>query len=463
MIITCEKCKAKFNLDENLLKQTGSKVRCSKCQNIFPVYPPTEMEKPAKPDEEVVEHETIDSDVGTESVKQVEVSEEQASAALEAEGKEFDLSDLDLEEEIKPEPEVEEEHEELLGLELDTEPVAEEKPEDSEAVLETKEEELDLSDIEKMLDIEETPEPETKVKEEPEEVEEEAEPETGVKEEIEELGLELDLDTEPVTEKTPEEAEKTTEEAEKTTEEAEEEPEPEAEAKEKPEKHDPEFELKGVDEEETKKEAEETVDLGSQADQPEAEEVEKTKKRISTPVLVALIIALLTGGAYGTYVVLKSMDIKIPFISDLVEPAVQDEFGILKITTFDIADKFIDNSKSGKLFIISGKIKNGFPGTRSFIRVTGKLYTKKRVLSKTATIYCGNVLSDQDLSDMDMNSINKRLLNSFGDNKSNVNVKPGKELPFMMVFPNIPDNIKEYTVEVAGSLIGAHEHLNLEP
>ncbi|MBU4343820.1 MAG: zinc-ribbon domain-containing protein [Desulfobacteraceae bacterium] len=347
MIITCEKCYAKFNLDENLLKQTGSKVRCSKCQNIFLAYLPTETEKSAEPSEEMVGSET----------------EEEAKATLETE-------------------------------------------EETKDVLEIREEELlDLSDIEKTLAIEETPEPET-----------------VVKEELEEIDFELDLDTEPVAEKTPEEAEA-----------------------------DLEFELEDVDEKKIKKEVAETVSLGHRADQIEKEEVGKAKKRISTPILVALIIALLTGGAYGTYVVLKSMNIKIPFISDLVEPAVQDEAGNLKIIAFDIADKFIDNSKSGKLFIISGKVKNEYSGTRSFIRVTGKLYAKEKVLSKTATICCGNVLSDQDLSDMDMNSINKRLLNPFGDNKSNVNVKPGKELPFMMVFPNIPDNIKEYTVEVAGS------------
>jgi len=169
------------------------------------------------------------------------------------------------------------------------------------------------------------------------------------------------------------------------------------------------------------------------------------------------------------------MNIKIPFISDLVEPAVQDEAGNLKIIVFDITDKFIDNSKVGKLFIISGKVKNEYSEARSFIRVTGKLYAKGKNFSKSATVYCGNVLSDQDLSNMDMNSINKRLSNLLGDNKSNVNVKPGKLLPFMIVFPNIldnifrvapqspvvekfmivfpniPDNIKGYRVEVAGS------------
>ncbi len=40
MIIQCEKCKTKFRLDESLLKQEGSKVKCSVCSHIFVVYPP---------------------------------------------------------------------------------------------------------------------------------------------------------------------------------------------------------------------------------------------------------------------------------------------------------------------------------------------------------------------------------------------------------------------------------------
>ena len=440
MIITCKKCYAKFNLDENLLKQTGSKVRCSKCQNIFLAYPPVEMEIPVEPDKEMVGSETVDSDVETESVEQVEISEE-PEAVLEIDEEDFDLFDIekmvDTKEEPKLEAEAEEEPEELLGLELDTEPVAEETLEEPEAVLEIEEEELDLPDTEKMLDIEEELEPETGVKEEPEE-------------------LELELDAEPVAEETPEEPEL----------------EFELEAIDKEELHEDEISAEEEITKEAKEESAETAALEPQTDQLEAEEVEELeeadveiektpitaeketkpaeKKRISTPVLIVLIIALLTGGAYGTYVVLKSMNIKIPFISDLTKPVVQD-VGNLKINTFDIADKFIDNSMIGKLFIISGKVKNEYSEARSFIRVTGKLYAKGKILSKSATIYCGNVLSDQDLSNMDMNSINKKLANRLGDNKSNVNAKPGKLLPFMIVFPNIPDTIEEYTVEVAGS------------
>jgi predicted Zn finger-like uncharacterized protein len=40
MIIQCEKCQTKFNLDESLIKRGGSKVRCSLCKQTFIVYPP---------------------------------------------------------------------------------------------------------------------------------------------------------------------------------------------------------------------------------------------------------------------------------------------------------------------------------------------------------------------------------------------------------------------------------------
>lgn len=45
MIVECEGCHTKFSLDENLLKETGSKVRCSICQHKFILFPPkTEAE-----------------------------------------------------------------------------------------------------------------------------------------------------------------------------------------------------------------------------------------------------------------------------------------------------------------------------------------------------------------------------------------------------------------------------------
>jgi predicted Zn finger-like uncharacterized protein len=40
MIIRCEKCGTKFQLDDDAVKPAGTKVRCSVCKHIFTVYPP---------------------------------------------------------------------------------------------------------------------------------------------------------------------------------------------------------------------------------------------------------------------------------------------------------------------------------------------------------------------------------------------------------------------------------------
>jgi hypothetical protein len=52
---------------------------------------------------------------------------------------------------------------------------------------------------------------------------------------------------------------------------------------------------------------------------------------------------------------------------------------------------------------------------------------------------------------MDIKAIGKRLQNRFGDNRSNIKVKTGKTIPFVIVFNKLPANVDEYTVEVAGS------------
>lgn len=45
MIIPCESCNAVFRLESSILKPTGSRVRCSKCGEIFRVYPPDNVDR----------------------------------------------------------------------------------------------------------------------------------------------------------------------------------------------------------------------------------------------------------------------------------------------------------------------------------------------------------------------------------------------------------------------------------
>ncbi|MBT8372483.1 MAG: DUF3426 domain-containing protein, partial [Deltaproteobacteria bacterium] len=200
------------------------------------------------------------------------------------------------------------------------------------------------------------------------------------------------------------------------------------------------------------------------------ETVVKSKSRSKKPVLVVLLLVILGIGiiiipnSLGIKIpfisdikipYLSDLDLKIPYLSDLFSPQEEDISGNIKMTPLGktINFKFINNPKSGQLLVIRGKIKNDYDQPRSYVKVTGKLYQKGNKLVKSATVYCGNVLSDPQLAAMDIGNINKRMGNKFGNKRSNLKIKSGKTVPFMIVFDKIPQNLDEYSIEVAESSI----------
>ena len=510
MIITCKECSANFKLDESLLKPTGSKVRCSKCNEIFVAYPPKISEEVEAPIE-----------------KALDIEDQQVAEDLEADKKEMtdpdelDFSDMDKlidEEETSESEEIADEDTEDLGLDLDL---------DIEAQVDQEEPgELDLSDLENLLDEEEAATSESTADETIEDLDLTIVPETDVSmektppsaepEELDELDLsdledildldepmaeeesvpddielELDMETEPELEKMPEDVEaEDLEEVDLSEIEKMLEVEEETESKEEPLEKEMELELDmeealadtPLPEDSSQVEVYELDEADDTVDEPEAVEAAATEgmdpefevgeseeedqfedevvdeeptpakeRRISKPLVVLLILALLAGGSYGTYVLLDFMNIEIPFISDYIKPKVSDPAGSLKIDTLDVNSKFLLNVKEGKLFVITGRVKNGYSGVRRFISINGRLYKKGKILDQTETVFCGNFLSDIELSNIELEAIKKRLSNRFGDNKSNMQIKPGGELPFMLIFSNLPEDLEEFSIEVAGS------------
>lgn len=467
MNITCEECSTTFSLDKTILKPSGSKVQCSKCKNIFTAYPaaPTEISK--------------ESASALSDLEQSETDEQLQIPKGDLFEEKFDPSDL------RDSTEIEEKTAQVVeskkvpdesGLEFDFDLSGTDDDEtgeetgdfdfeiDLEETTEEEIEELDLSELEEMLEIEE---PETKP--EVQEVEPDADivPDSkeGTEKKIEELDIEPDLqmtfeddvglsDIEDPDK--PDSLQKAEPEATPTSEE-------------------PEFETATDDQEnvfeekptEKEKSIEEALGTGISISETESQEDQKfqepgrdlgenavfddeeikpmRKKGVSSPLLVILLLAILGGGAYGAWIFLDKPEVTIPYISDFLKPKLQD-LGNLKITPFDINSSFVDNAKNGRLFVITGRVKNSYPDTRNFIKVIGRLYTKGKKFTKTETIYSGNVLSKQDLSNLELNVIKKRLTN-----KTVVNVEPGKALPFMLVFNNLPGDLDEFTVEVKES------------
>ncbi len=152
---------------------------------------------------------------------------------------------------------------------------------------------------------------------------------------------------------------------------------------------------------------------------------------------------------------LSDLQVKIPYLSDWLNPEGQDVAGNLKLIPLGntINGKFVANSRIGQIFVIQGEIRNDYDHPRSHIKVTGKLFQKGNKMAQKATVYCGNVLSDSELAAMDMTTIRKRLMNPAGDRRIDLKVKTGNMVPFMIVFDHLPGNLDEFSVEVAGSSI----------
>jgi predicted Zn finger-like uncharacterized protein len=343
VIVTCENCDTKFNLDENLIKESGSKVRCSKCHHIFTVHKLVPVEEPDSALEEAPADLPDTAESPLPVLEAQEAPEEAAAVSGEApeEVLDFDLSGAE-EEAAEEEISLEE-----FGLE---EEAAAEEP---------KEKVTDTVSVESLEGAEE-----------------------GEAEQVEE-----ELMPPPVAEKGP-----------------------------------------------------------------------RARKRISTPLMIVLLLILLAGGAFGAYSLLKSLDVKIPFLESLIgapESASIDP-GNLRITTLEqlIKTEFVENGTAGRLLVIKGKVRNDYAEARNFIMVRGVLYSKDGKAVQEKTTYCGNTLSDTDLQALDKATIETRLRNRFGDEKSNFRVPSGKVLPFMVAFADLPQDLGEFSVEVVSSSPG---------
>ncbi len=469
MIVTCEKCDTSFELDDGLIKESGSEVKCSECENVFTVYKPDAPREPEAVTES--KEESVDSPSTEEDLA----------------GDIFDTEDFGLEDESEePIPEFEETAaEEPPEAPMDTtqaEPAEEDFDLDAiaeavEQVAEDEpvEEELDLEGIGEALeesteaepveefdlgDIGEAPEEAAEEKPFDEEldlesisraVEEAAEAPELISAEVEDEILDFDLlDAEEATPKGEVAFEEIGVEEELAAEEAARE-EVEAPVEMPPEPEEEEEEI----EEEFEEEMPTPVPEDVPAPPPSAMKGPGRQRRIRAPIMILLILGLLGGGAYGGYMYLKSSGTSIPYLEFLTGPPETTivEPGNLYITVLeqDIGTQFVENAVAGNLFVIKGKLRNDYPGARNFIMVKGALYATDGTSVKQTMAFCGNVFPDSELQTADKATIDMRSGNRFGDQRSNFQVTPGQVLPFMIVFSDLPQDFGEYSVQVVSS------------
>jgi len=183
---------------------------------------------------------------------------------------------------------------------------------------------------------------------------------------------------------------------------------------------------------------------------PEKKKKGKKKKGSNAALIFILILVLLGAGGFFGYQYVVENNIQIPYLNNLIHPQPQDPNGTAKLTTLDINSKFIDNEKGGRIFVVTGKVRNGYSVACNKIKLQGKLFAKGKVLAKTEQSYAGIVINDLELASQDVAQIKQRLKTGGGQTAELV-ANPGQTIPFMVVFSDLPEDLDEFAIELMNS------------
>jgi pilus assembly protein FimV len=193
------------------------------------------------------------------------------------------------------------------------------------------------------------------------------------------------------------------------------------------------------------KEASEAADKPSPAPQ-------KKKGGAGKFLIILLVLAVFGGGGFFGYDYVVKNNINIPYLSDYINPEAKDPSGIVKLSTTEISGKFIENEAVGRIFTVTGKVRNEYSVSRKLIRLQCKLYVKGNPLPKTIEhTFAGLIVADQELSSKSFAEIKKQLSTTTGKDAA-ITVAPGKTIPFMVVFSELPVDLDQYDIELVSSI-----------
>lgn len=124
-----------------------------------------------------------------------------------------------------------------------------------------------------------------------------------------------------------------------------------------------------------------------------------------------------------------------------------------KISVRAVKAAFVKNDKVGEMLVISGEALNEYPTPRAALQVKVTVFDAAGQSIATKSAYGGNPMTEEQLKSMPLDKIEAAMANQFGDSLANMEVTPGKAIPFVAVLSNLPKGAKDFGVESAGSTV----------
>lgn len=118
------------------------------------------------------------------------------------------------------------------------------------------------------------------------------------------------------------------------------------------------------------------------------------------------------------------------------------------ISLQNVRQYFVTNEKIGQLFIIEGKARNDFSTPMELIKIEASLFDGQGQVVERKEFLAGNTASLFQLQIMSDEELQAALQAKVGILSNNTNLRPGMDVPFMVVFPNPPEAVQEYGLKI---------------
>ena len=117
----------------------------------------------------------------------------------------------------------------------------------------------------------------------------------------------------------------------------------------------------------------------------------------------------------------------------------------------DVRHRVINNYILGQIGVVEGTAVNRADYPVSRIMIKGEILDAYSVVLGDHTSYAGNILTDEELTNLSEEEILLKLSHPEGLNNSNDKIMPNGQIPFMIIFSHEPAGVIKTTVMTVGA------------
>jgi predicted Zn finger-like uncharacterized protein len=139
---------------------------------------------------------------------------------------------------------------------------------------------------------------------------------------------------------------------------------------------------------------------------------------------------------------------KILVAVGLVKPEIKGSVDIIKES---LSVYNVQRNEGGVILVVQGKVRNSYPASIRFAQVQVDLYDAAKAVLASGISYCDVNFTKTELASMSESEIQGYMETKAGKNMNNLEIKPGEEREFTVVFFKPPKVVESYDPKVLNS------------